>query len=224
MVSAFLETIPARLRRTIHTFCTDMWEGYLTAIAEFISRHEMKGTAIVVDRFHVAQHYRDGFDQLRKQEMRRLKQELATATYTADFTGALWLLRHNHEDLDEGQQAQLRRLLTHSPHLHLAYTLRQELTAIFEMKLSRKQAETRLLKWIAKVERTSLTCFDDFIKSLRHHLAYIANYFIRRASSGFVEGLNNKVKVIKRRCYGIKKVSTLFQRIWLDLEGYKRYV
>jgi transposase len=43
---------------------------------------------------------------------------------------------------------------------------------------------------------------------------------VRRASSGFVEGLNNKIKVIKRRCYGIKKVGTLFQRLWLDLRGY----
>jgi transposase len=201
-----------------------MWAGYLTAVAEFISQHDLDEAVIVVDRFHVAQHYRNGFDHLRKQEMRRLKQELPAERYSADFAGALWLLRHNYHDLDETQQEQLRRLLAHSPQLHQAYTLRQELTAIFEMKLSRKQAESRLLKWIAKVERTSLTCFDDFIKTLRHHLALIANYFIRRANSGFVEGFNNKVKVIKRRCYGIKKTSTLFQRIWLDLVGYKRFV
>jgi transposase len=48
----------------------------------------------------------------------------------------------------------------------------------------------------------------------------IANYFIDRQTSGFVEGLNNKIKVIKRRCYGILNVKHLFQRIHLDLSGY----
>ena len=219
-MSAFLETIPERLRLTIHTFCSDMWEGYITAIDEFIARYELETAKLVIDRFHVAEHYRDGFDDLRKEEMRRLKKELPEATYRADFQGALWLLRHNHENLDESEKEQLRRLLAHSPQLHQAYSLRQELTAIFEMKLSWQQGRNRLLKWIAKVQRSGLNCFDKFIKTLQAHLDWIANYFIRRANSGFVEGLNNKVKVIKRRCYGIRKVDTLFQRLWLDLKGY----
>jgi hypothetical protein len=45
----------------------------------------------------------------------------------------------------------------------------------------------------------------------------------QRKNSGFVEGLNNKIKVIKRRCYGIFKIENLFQRIFLDLEGYAMY-
>ena len=48
----------------------------------------------------------------------------------------------------------------------------------------------------------------------------ITNYFLDRQTSGFVEGLNNKIKVIKRRCYGILNVKHLFQRIYLDLSGY----
>jgi transposase len=48
----------------------------------------------------------------------------------------------------------------------------------------------------------------------------IVNYFISRQTSGFVKGMNNKIKVIKRRCYGILNVKHLFQRIHLDLNGY----
>ncbi|WP_295612960.1 transposase, partial [uncultured Lamprocystis sp.] len=51
----------------------------------------------------------------------------------------------------------------------------------------------------------------------------ITNYFLGRHNSGFVEGLNNKIKVIKRRCYGILNLGHLFQRIQLDLVGYKLY-
>jgi len=42
-------------------------------------------------------------------------------------------------------------------------------------------------------------------------------------SSGFVEGLNNKVKVLKRRCYGIFNLGHLFQLLFLDLEGYRLF-
>ena len=52
----------------------------------------------------------------------------------------------------------------------------------------------------------------------------ITNYFIDRQTSGFVEGLNNKIKVIKRRCYGILNTNHLFQHIFLDVQGYGLYV
>ena len=48
----------------------------------------------------------------------------------------------------------------------------------------------------------------------------ITNDFLDRQTSGFVEGLNNKITVIKRRCYGILNVKHVFQRIYLGLSGY----
>ena len=51
----------------------------------------------------------------------------------------------------------------------------------------------------------------------------ITNYFISRSSSGWVEGLNNKIKVLKRRAYGVKNLGNLFRRIWLDLKGYEAF-
>ncbi|RLG30128.1 hypothetical protein DRO03_05325 [Methanosarcinales archaeon] len=47
--------------------------------------------------------------------------------------------------------------------------------------------------------------------------------YISRQTSGFIEGLNNKIKVIKRRCYGIFNVKHLFQSIYLDMEGYSLF-
>jgi len=52
------------------------------------------------------------------------------------------------------------------------------------------------------------------------HFENIANYFVAHQSSGFVEGLNNKIKVLKRRCDGIFRLDHLFQRITLDIQGY----
>jgi len=53
------------------------------------------------------------------------------------------------------------------------------------------------------------------------YIEEIVNYFIARHSSGFVEGFNNKIKLIKRRCYGIINVGYLFQRIFLDMSDRK---
>lgn len=196
-----------------------MWEGYLNAITEFIAKHDDLSASVVIDRFHVAQQYRNNFDQLRKQERKRLKKELPPEIYDRDCKGMLWILRKNNATLKPEDRLALRALFAHSPALHQAYTFREELTAIFNLDLSPEQAQARLSAWVKKVERSGLDTFDGFIKTLRKHWHYIITYFQDRISSGFVEGLNNKIKTIKRRCYGLRKVSSLFQRIWLDLHG-----
>ena len=217
-------TIPTRLRLTIHTFCSDMWDGYLSAAAEFIATHPEVQARIVIDRFHVAQNYRSDFDTLRKQELRRLRKELPEETYKEVAHGMYWILRHNHANLHEDDKVRLRTLFQYTPELYQAYTLREELTAIFNMDLNPAEGQSRLEKWAAKVERSGLNCFDKFLKTLRNHLDTIANYFHRRANSGFVEGLNNKLKTITRRSYGLKRVDSLFRRLWLDLNGYKHFL
>lgn len=216
-------TIPKRLHSTIHTFCTDMWDGYLSAIADFIAAHPDVKAKVVIDRFHVAKNYRDDFDTLRKQELRRLRKELPEATYKEVAHGMHWVLRHNYAHLNDDDKVRLRALFQYSPLLHQAYTLREELTAIFNMDLSLADGRRRLEKWSAKVKRSTLTCFDKFLKTLRNHLDEIANYFDRRASSGFVEGVNNKLKTITRRSYGLQRVDSLFRRLWLDLSGYRHF-
>ena len=222
-MSAFLDQIPARLRSTIQFFTTDMWEGYLNAVEEYIDAHNDVTARLVVDRFHLAQQYRDDFDTLRKQQLKRLKQTLPEETYTQDCKGTLWPLRKNHQDLEDDERKQLRRLFQHAPDLHRAYTLREELTAIFNQAKNIKEAEHRLTCWVQKVKQSAVTSFRPFIKTLTNHWKLILNYFADRVTSGFVEGLNNKIKTIKRRCYGIRKATTLFQRLWLDLEGYRLF-
>ena len=128
-----------------------MWEGYLNAVEEYIAEHDDVTARLVVDRFHVAQQYRNDFDDLRKQEMKRLKQELPPDTYAQAVKGTLWPLRKNHQDLDAEERIRLRRLFQHAPRLHQAYTLREELTAIFNRTQTMQEAERRLTAWIKKV-------------------------------------------------------------------------
>jgi transposase len=219
----FLESIPDKLRATIKTVCTDMWEGYINAVKEFAEAHqEDVRLEIVIDRFHVAKNYRDCVDKLRKQEVRRLKKELSEEQYD-EIKGVMWACRKNNANLSTNERQKLRRLFDYAPKLKLAYSFREELSAIFQMPLTRDEALIRLQRWQDKVRHSGLNCFKKFLTTLDNWREEIANYFVKRLNSGFVEGLNNKIKTIKRRCYGLTNVVHLFQRIYLDLEGFRLF-
>ena len=106
------------------------------------------------------------------------------------------------------------------PGLILTYIL---LTAIFDQHSSPTSAKTKIRVWVRRVTRSGLRCFDRFINTLGHWWVEIINYFVNRDNSGFVEGLNNKLKALKRRCYGLFNLEHLFQCIFLDLEGYRLF-
>jgi transposase len=216
-VIAFLRSIPQRLSETIHSVCCDMYEGFSAAV-----REELKGVTIVVDRFHVTQHYHAAADDLRQEELRRLKQELAEEEYR-QLKGSLWAFRKPPADLRPEERTVLRLLFKYAPVLKQAYTFRLELSAIFNQQIPKARAEKKIRAWIKRVQASKLTCFDKFIRTLENWWDEITNYFHVRANSGFVEGLNNKIKVLKRRCYGIFNLEHLFQRISLDLAGYRLF-
>ena len=97
------------------------------------------------------------------------------------------------------------------------------MTSIFDAPRSKDAAIQQLTAWQQEVRARGLSCYDGFLHTLEKWKEEIANYFLARQKSGFVEGLNNKIKVLKRRCYGIFNLSHLFQRLFLDLEGYQRF-
>jgi len=217
VVVEFLRSIPQRILLTVQAVCCDLWEAYIEAV-----REEIPTARIVADRFHVARHYRQAADQLRKQELHRLKKELAKDEYQK-LKGSMYAFRKNAKDLNKEERKILRNFFQHSPAAKQAYDLRERLTTIFDMLLTKKQAQSKIMAWIRLVHASGLQCFDPFLKMLATWWQEITNYFVVRENSGFVEGFNNKVKVLKRRCYGIFSLKHLFQRISLDLHGYSLF-
>ncbi len=182
-VRQFLETIPKRLWRTMETACTDMWDGYVNALKEFAAAHSEVSIDVVVDRYHVAKNYRECVDNVRKQERRRLKKLLTATEYNEFVKGTMWIIRHNHKHLTTDERKKLNRLFEYSTKLKLAYTFREELTAIFELRLNKVQAKKRLLKWRDKVHRSALACFNKFLTTLNNWLDEILNYVGCRLSA-----------------------------------------
>ncbi len=214
-IKDFFNNIPKQLKKTVDAICTDLYDGYVQAAKEVFK----KKTIIVIDRFHVATLYRGELDKFRQKILHQLKQELSAEDYEK-LKGATHILRRNNECLSKEEKVILNELFSLSFELMEAYRLAIKLTHIFNSHLTKKEALVRFQEWIILVRNSTLTCFNKFIKTFKKYKNEIANYFVDRNSSGFVEGLNNKIKVLKRRCYGIFNVKRLFQRLYLDLSGY----
>jgi transposase len=216
-VLAFLKSIPKRLRNQVEQVCTDLYEGFSGAV-----KKALPNAKVVADRFHVAKLYRGAVDDLRKREMKELKRSLKPEEYDG-LKGVMWLLRRKSEDLTTEELAVLELLFDCSPALRKAYQLREKLTAIFDTKHTKESAAIAIRAWIKEVKRSGLDCFDKFLGTLDKWMDEITNYFVSRLTSGWVEGLNNKIKVLKRRCYGLTNITNFFRRLWLDLHGYEAF-
>lgn len=216
-VEAFLTQIPQRLKKTIKTVCTDMHDGYVNAV-----QAQLPKAQIVVDRFHVAKAYRDCADTVRKQELKRLKRELPFKEYDS-LKGVMWAFRKRPQDLEADEKTVLNRLFAYAPAAEQAYTLREQLSDIFEQPQTKADGKQAIQAWSQQVREWGVQAFEPFLTTLDNWLDEITNYFLERQTSGFVEGFNNRIKVLKRRCYGIFDVKRIFQRLTLDLRGYERF-
>ena len=217
-VKTFFSRIPTRVRKTVRAIWSDMYDGFINAAKEVFGDK----VKIIIDRFHVAKLYRKGVDTLRKAEMKRLKNTLVKEEY-AKLKNVIWILRKDMNNLLDEELKVLQLLFMHSPLLETSYKLSKELTDIFNEDIQRSRAKRKIHAWINRVKQSGLGCFNTFLSTLEERMEEILHYFIHRQTSGFVEGLNNKIKVIKRRCYGILNPDHLFQRILLDLSGYSLF-
>lgn len=215
-VKSFLISIPRNLKKTIIAVCTDMYDGFINAAKEALG----SDIPVIADRYHVSKLYRKCLVSLRKKELKRLKKSLTKEEYQ-DLQPAISLLCKRKEyEINEKEKLLLEPLFEASPKIKEAYNLCLKLTSIYNKHSTSEEALESINAWIKSVEQSKLNCFKSFIQTLKKYQNEICNYFINRNTSGFVEGFNNKVKVLKRRCYGIFNLKHLFQRMFLDFSGY----
>ncbi len=215
IIKGFLKSIPKRLKKTVDTVCVDMYDGYINAVKEVFK----SSTILVIDRFHVAKLYRGSLDSYRQKTINELQRDLSTSEYNK-VVGATKILRKSKEYLTDQEKEIVNELFSYAPKLMEAYSLTLKLTHIFNTHYSKEEALVKFQEWIYLVRKSKLTFLNKFIKTFNKLKNEITNYFINRESSGFVEGLNNKIKVLKRRCYGIFDLKRLYQRLYLDVSGY----
>lgn len=131
--------------------------------------------------------------------------------------------RRRPGDLKPEKMQELEALFEKIPLLGVIYHQRWEVTEIFDTAADRATAATAIDAWIAAVRQTGLD-WEPFITMLKNHWNGILAYFDDRKTSGPVEGINNKIRTIMRRGYGIRNLSNLWTRVILDVNWGMRKV
>ena len=184
-------------RSQIAEVAIDMWEPYCNVCEELLPN-----AIITVDRFHVAKAVNEELKKLKNQEKQQQPQVIKGAHYP---------LLKNQENLTHTQQEKLDQVYETCSTLRMAHRLKECLRHIFEYPSTKEKAIQRLQKWSRIAEREHL--FPKFRKTLSNWMDKIANYFQHRTTSAMVEGINNKIKLIKRRAFGFRNFQNFRLRV-----------
>ena len=196
-------------RQAVREVAMDLWEPYAQAVEACLPQAQ-----IVADRFHVMKLLNDQVTTARRQIQREAPEEVRSV-----LKGCRWLLVRNEVDLSQAQKERLQAMFLVAPSLGELHRLKERFRAIFAAPLSRELANWRLFGWIAQVERSGLSALTSFVGTLRRRLSHILNYFPARLSSGRVEGLNTKIKLIKRCAYGFGNFAHFALRVQVECDG-----
>lgn len=211
-VVAYFRSLPASVRKSIQYVSIDMWEGYFQAVVEALP----KRVKIVVDRFHVMKQLNAALTKCRREIQRGMKSK----EDRDKLKGLRWVLVKNEDNLNAEQKQQLKELYATCPELKICHELKEEFRKIFDQETSRKKAEARLKVWKKKVKATGLKCLGKFLQTFDNWEEWILNYFTSgKVTNGAVEGINTKIKLIKRRGYGYRNKDNFRQRILVECGG-----
>ena len=168
-----------------------------------------KNAIIVADRYHVIRQVYWAIERVRKNEQRKL-----SARFRKYFKKSKYLLMKPMEKLTDEEADQLALMFEIAPRLADAYRLKNEfLTVIRSKSSSSAEGKQKLANWLLAVEVMDLPEFYDCAKAYHNWFNEILNSMKVPWSNGFIEGCNNKTKVLKRVCFGMRNFRNFRNRI-----------
>lgn len=187
---------PLEVREAIQEVSVDMWGGFTKVIQTVFPK-----ARIIYDRFHVM--------KILNKELNEIRKQCNPALKNLKIKSIRSLILKNGADLSDEEKELLKRVLETSERLRNAYELKEEFRQIYETDQEPEVAKIKLEKWLAKASQF----YSKVIKTIKNHLDGICNYFYNRITSGRMEGINNKIKVIKRQAYGFTNFEHLRMRL-----------
>lgn len=180
--------------------CSDMWAPYLLVI-----KKKAINALNILDRFHIMKKFNEAIDEVRRQEVKQLKEEEQDNV----LANGRWLLLKKAKNLTEKQTARLKELLKINLSSVKAYLMREDFQQFWEMGFA-FWGNKFLEDWATRAMHSNLEPMKKLAKMLRRHKDLILNWFSSDGlSSGPVEGLNNKAKLTVRKAYGFKTLKCL---------------
>ena len=191
----FYDWLGQRKTAAIRLAVMDMWKPFRNATAAHAPQ-----AAILFDKFHILRHLGEALDQVRKAEYRRLSGKDRRYIKGQKYT----LLSHRENLTMEGRRS-LKTLLAANKRLNTAYLLKESFGQLWDYE--REGWARRFFdNWRASLKWQRLAPYERFAEMIDRHWDGIAAYcrLENKVSLGFVEGLNNKIRVLQRRAYGLR--------------------
>ncbi len=175
----------------------------------------MPNANITADRFHVMKQVNDELDTMRKTENKAaiaLDDKSEKERILEALSKSKYALIKNEDSLNEKQKFKLKSVQEVSPSLAKMHALKEQFRDIFETTESWGDSIIKLLDWM----HDARSYFPKSLGTIVRWFGEIVGYFDGRTTSGPVEGINNKLKLIKRLGYGFRNFSTFRLRSLLN--------
>jgi transposase len=216
-IEPVLQSWGSEVLKKIEEVSIDLWKGYKMLVKKL-----MPNAQVVADRFHVMVQVNQELDTQRKREIRQvidLKKTSKLSKKAAEYQEILeginnskYSLLKNKNNLNEKQTIKLMEVKKVCPHLAEMHKLKEKFRQIFENK---KTNWWRALLRIGIWQKRAQQYFPDTVKTITNWFDEIIAYFDNRTTSGIVEGINNKLKLIKRSAYGFRNFENYKNRCLL---------
>jgi transposase len=191
----FYDWLGPRKATRIRLAVMDMWKPFRTA-----TQAHAPHAAILFDKFHIMRHLGEALDAVRKSEYRRLSDKQRRYIKGQKYT----LLSHR-ENLSLEGRASLKALLAADKRLNTAYLLKESFGQLWDYERE-GWARKFFDNWRPSLKWQRLKPYEKFAQMIDRHWDGIAAYCKpeNKVSLGFAEGLNNKIRVLQRRAYGLR--------------------
>jgi len=195
-----LRSLPSDIKPLISEVVIDMCDLYLRSVKEVLPK-----VSVVVDHFHIIQ------DANRRIDGERL---LLQDIYKKRIQR--YILTKNKEDLIGQQIHYLADIIKEYPELHVFYQTKESLREMYTSK-TKEEAEVKLRTIISSLKSTDDGVLITWGNTLSYWKEYILNYWNSRSTNGFMEGMHNKMKLIKRISFGFRNKEVFIHKVMLSV-------
>jgi transposase len=198
-------TEPQRL--SIHFFAVDMHDPFISVI-----RQQCPNSEICIDRFHLAEAVNKCFDEVRKSEFKKAREQKDEFQQEMLSPHRRFVLVEREKKLSKGDLKMLDQLKQLNSNIFNGMILVEHFHRILD-KTEVSEFRKSLTLWYRLVRESGLKSFRKFAKTIRKYRLNIESYVRSKLTTAVSEGLNNKIKTLKRMAYGYTNTESFLNKI-----------
>jgi len=205
VLSQFYRAIGPEQCASIKAIASDGARGFLSATKTYA-----RNALIVLDHFHVKKYLNDAVDTVRKQELKKAREQHNDELCQILHCNKRFILMQNK--ISDKKQNLLEKLASLNERVYRSLLLKEQFLTVYTAA-GRKTARRNLNEWIITAIKSKIPAFVELAYKFFRKRHYVLNYFICKITTSISEGINNKIKRLSRMAYGYRDVQYFLLKI-----------